>query len=566
VLEGVAERTVPVDELEVGDLVVVRPGEQIPADGVVVEGRSSVDLSMLTGESLPVDVEHGDEVAGASLNGHGRLVVALTRVGADSRLAQIVRLLEVTQASKAPIQRLADRVAGVFVPAILGLAVGVFPLQWFLGSGGLGGALLRAAAVVLVACPCSLGLATPAAIMAGSGRAAELGILFKGGQVFEAARRVDTVLIDKTGTLTVGTMSLQALVAEGLDEERLLGLAAAAERGSEHPIARCVVEGAIARGIRIPEATDHRAEVGAAISATVGSHRVRVGRPEGLDAGLALRADALAARGLTVSAVWLDDRALGLIGASDALKEGAAEVVSTMGRRGFDIAVVSGDRRAAVEATARQAGIDRSVAEVFPEGKIEEVRRLQAAGRRVAFVGDGVNDAPALAQADLGIALGTGTDVAMEAGQVLILGGDLRRVAVALQLARGTFSVIAQNLTWAFAYNALMVPLAVAGKVSPLVAAAAMAGSSVTVVGNALRLRLYGRERGEPSAPEAVDAPAEPRELPPERVPVPPPRPSLQPDAAASSPEPLPISGFAKQEAGRLVRRLERLFESQWES
>lgn len=575
-LEGRKELAVPVEELAVGDLVVVRPGEQIPADGRVKRGRSSVDLSMLTGESVPVDVEPGDQVVGASINRQGRLVVELTGVGAETRLAQIVRLLEVTQASKAPIQRLADRIAEAFVPRVLLLAFVVSSALWVFGSGGLGGALLRGAAVVLVACPCSLGLATPVAIMAGSGRAAELGILFKGGEVFEAARRIDTVLIDKTGTLTEGSMSLIEIAPRDVESGVLLGLAAAAERGSEHPIARCVVRAAADRGIEIPDSTGHRAQPGAGIEATVAGHRIRVARPEGLPADLAQRAEELAARGLTVFAVWRDADPVGLLGASDTLKEGAREVVSRLRSQGRSVVVVSGDRRAAVLAVAREAGIEPAVAEVFPEGKVEEVRRLQAAGKRVAFVGDGVNDAPALAQADLGIALGSGTDVAKETGQVLIMGGDLGLVADALELANRTFWVIAQNLVWAFAYNGLMIPLAVAGKVSPLVAAAAMAGSSVTVVGNALRLRRFAagrralgsdssaspveRDGRGVSETESAPAPIADREGSGQN------RPATEAPVQASTQGPASRRGFARQEAVRILDALERLWVRQWET
>jgi heavy metal translocating P-type ATPase len=574
-LEGGTERSVAIQDLHVGHLVVVRPGEKVPADGRIRAGSSSVDLSLLTGESMPLDVGPGDEVVGASLNGHGRLEVELTRVGDDTRFAQIVRLLEVTQASKAPIQRLADRIAAAFVPRVLTLALGVFLLLSFFGSGGVGGALLRAAAVVLVACPCSLGLATPVAIMAGSGRAAELGILFKSGEVFEAARRIDTILIDKTGTLTEGSMSVSEIVPLNTTEGELLAFAAAVERGSEHPIASAVVKEAERAGVPVLEAVGHRAEPGVGIAAVVAGSKVRVGRPEGLPQELAARADELSARGLTVFAVWRDGEPMGLLGAFDAVKEGSAEAVSRLRRWGWDVAVVSGDRTAAVEAVARAVGVDRAVAEVFPQGKIDEVRRLQATGKRVAFVGDGVNDAPALAQADLGIALGTGTDVAMEAGHVLIMGGDLRLVGHSLELARRTFWVIAQNLTWGFAYNILMIPLTMAGKVSPTVAAGAMAGSSVTVVFNALRLLGYGpRRRKRAVASGAVDGPKA----------MEPPAPVLDSTSAlaaahAIEPEAQPaetspttqeaapkLSRFAREEAKRVATALGRLFEKQWET
>ncbi len=574
------ERSVPVEELVVGDRVVVRPGERIPADGRVVEGLSAVDLSMLTGESIPEDVGPGDEVVGASINGPGRLEVELSRVGGDTKLAQIVRLLEITQATKAPIQRLADRIATVFVPYVLGLAGAVFVVLLLLGSDGIGGALLRAAAVVLVACPCALGLATPVAIMAGSGRAAELGILFKGGEVFEAARRIDAVLVDKTGTLTEGRLRLTDVVAVDGTEDRVLALAAAAEMGSEHPIARCVIEAARGRGLSVPAATQHVASPGAGIAATVEGRRVDVGRPEGLSPAHRRRAEALAADGLTVFAVRVDGRLIGLVGAFDAVKESAADAVADLRRFGRRVVVVSGDRRAAVDAVAAATGADQAVAEVFPEGKVGEVRRLQADGLRVAFVGDGVNDSPALAQADLGIALGTGADVAKETGQVLIVGGDLRLVGHALELARRTYAVIEQNLAWAFAYNVLMIPLAVAGKVSPLVAAAAMAGSSVTVVTNALRLRWY-RPRGVSVPPPGRSVASETAEMADDHSqPAPAPLGGLvsTDERQAPSDGHVPVaaagvvgadagrpSSFAREESRRILRAMGRLWVNQWE-
>jgi heavy metal translocating P-type ATPase len=495
VLDGEAERRVPVEEVRVGDLVVVRPGEKVPVDGVVREGMSSIDLSMLTGESVPVDVGPGDEVVGASLNSHGRLVVQATRVGPDTKLAEIVRLLQAAQGSRAPVQRLADRVSSVFVPIVLLLAAGTFAGWALLSDVGLGTALLHAAAVVLIACPCALGLATPAAIMAGSGRAAELGILFKGGEVFELARRTDIVLLDKTGTLTEGAMHLAEVVAgDGERQEEVLALAAAAERGSEHPIAQAVVEGALARGVKIPVASGFSIEPGAGARAIVNGQTIEVGRSDHLPPSLAEPVSALAADGQTVFAVRKEGRPLGVVAVSDRLKRGAAEAVERLRELGLEVALVSGDRRATAEAMARQVGISRVVAEVYPEGKVEETRRLQAAGHRVVFVGDGINDGPALAQADVGIALGTGTDVAIEAADVTVLGGDLGSVADALELSRWTYRVIVQNLFWAFGYNVVMVPLAVAGLLSPIWAAGAMAGSSVSVVANALRLRRYRRK------------------------------------------------------------------------
>jgi len=575
VIEGGEETTIDSASLEAGMRVAVRPGERVPADGTVASGRSSLDVSMVTGESLPVDVGPGDEVIGGCVNGPGRIEVDVVRVGAETKLAQIVRLLETTQASKAPIQRVADRIAAVFVPRVIAVAGATFFAMWFFGARELGVSLMRASAVMLVACPCSLGLAVPVAIMAGSGRAAERGILFKGGEVFEAAKKVDTVLIDKTGTLTRGTMELSAVVPFGMGADELLGLAAAVERGSEHPIARCVVAAAAERDVPLSDAQDHLAQAGTGVVAVVAGARVSVGRPIGLPSSAEAEAASLAAAGLTVFAVHRAGGLCGLLGVSDTVKEDAREAVARLQSAGIDVAVVSGDRRASAEAAAREAGIERVVAEVYPEGKVEEVRRLQAIGRTVAFVGDGINDAPALAQADVGIALGTGTDVAKEAGNVLIVGGELRRVVEGLDVARKTFNVIGQNLVWAFGYNALMIPLAIAGRVSPVVAAAAMAGSSVTVISNALRLRLAVRPRGEGWAaqPEATES-SEDLDHEPERSPG-----SVSPDgstravptdrlAQEAEVEPgnaLPLGRFARAEGALIARGLFRLMARSWE-
>jgi Cu+-exporting ATPase len=513
-LEGDVERSVPVEEVRVGDPLVVRPGEKIPVDGVVREGASSIDLSMLTGESVPVDVGPGDEVVGASINRHGRLVVVASRVGEDTKLAEIVRLLQAAQGSTAPVQRLADRVSAMFVPTVLLVAASTFAGWALLSDVGLGGALLRAVAVVLIACPCALGLATPAAIMAGSGRAAELGILFKGGEVYEVARSADTVLFDKTGTVTEGTMRLAEVVAAtGESAREVLSLAASAERGSEHPIARAVVEGAAERGVPVPDGTSFSVRPGAGAQAEVDGRRIEVGRPEDLPEDLTTKAAALASDGLTVFAVREDGRPIGLVAVSDRVKRGAAGAVRRVRSLGLEVGLVTGDRRATAEAVAREAGIDRVMAEVYPDEKVDEVRRLQRAGHRVVFVGDGINDGPALAQADVGIALGTGTDVAIEAADVTVMGGDLGSVADALELSRWTYRVITQNLFWAFGYNVVMIPLAVAGVLTPIWAAGAMAGSSVSVVANALRLRRYRRRAtgggtGSSRALEAATSPA----------------------------------------------------------
>ncbi len=494
VLVDGAERRVAIEDVYPGMLLVVRPGEKIPADGVVKEGTSWVDLSMLTGESVPVDVHPGSEVVGASINGHGRLIVFVTKVGANTKLAEIVRLLEAAQGSKAPVQRLVDRVSSVFVPTVIVVAFATFAGWYLVGDATPGQALLNAVAVILIACPCALGLATPAAIMAGTGRAAELGILFKGGEVFESARHVDTVLLDKTGTVTEGAMRLAEVVpAEGATSEQVLRLAAAVESGSEHPIATAVVAGARDRDLVVPVAVDHQTRPGAGASASVDGDAVQVGRPERLSAGMAAEAERLAGSGSTPFAVKADGRVIGLISVSDRVKPEAPRAVAHLRAMDLDVAMVTGDRQTTGSAIAAAAGIERVLAEVYPDAKVAEVARLQAEGHRVVFVGDGINDAPALVQADLGIAVGTGTDVAIQAADVTLLGSSIEGAADALEMARRTYRVIEQNLFWAFSYNVVMIPLAVLGLLTPAWAAAAMAASSVSVVLNALRLRRFGR-------------------------------------------------------------------------
>jgi len=494
------EQQVPVSEVEVGNLLLVRPGAKIPVDGVVLEGTSSVDLSMLTGESVPVDVGPGDEVIGATVNQFGLLRIEATGVGADTKLAEIVRLLQEAQGSKAPIQRLADRVSAVFVPIVLLLAIGTFIGWYLLGSGAnlAGVAMMHAVSVVLIACPCALGLATPAAIMAGTGRAAQLGILFKGGEVFESARSIGRVLIDKTGTLTEGVMTLAAIgPVPGRSETEVLAIAAAAELGSEHPIARAVSRAAASQELVLPPAEAHLVTPGAGVRAIVDGRDVSVGRPKDLPTELSLFAHEAELDGETLLTVSVSGDPIGVLAVSDTLKPGAAETVSRIRKLGMDVELVSGDRPAAARSMARRAGIDHLVAEVLPDGKVEELKRCQSNGRRVAFVGDGINDAPALAQADVGIALATGTDVAVEAGNVTLVSKDIGAVADALEIARRTYRVIEQNLVWAFGYNIVMIPLAVAGALTPGWSVAAMSLSSLSVVTNALRLRRYRRSRAE---------------------------------------------------------------------
>ena len=407
-----------------------------------------------------------------------------------------MRLLEVAQGSKAPVQRLADRISAVFVPIVLVIASATL-LGWLLATDvGAGTATLHAVAVLLIACPCALGLATPAAIMAGTGRAAEVGVLFKDGEVFETARHADVVLLDKTGTVTDGVMSVTDLVpGEGGDEAALLALAAATERGSEHPIAHAVIEAARERGITIPRASDHRAEPGLGAVAFVDGDEVRVGRPRDLPETMASAVERLAVQGRSPFAVWRGGAPIGVIAVADRLRGDAVETVARLRALGLEVAMMTGDHAASAGAIAAEAGIERVMAEVLPDGKVGEVERLQREGRGVIVVGDGLNDAPAIAMADVGVAMGGGTDVALAAADVNLLTGSLRSVADALELARRTYRIIRQNLFWAFAYNVVMIPLAVVGVLDPMLAAAAMAGSSVTVVLNALRLRRFGRAR-----------------------------------------------------------------------
>jgi Cu+-exporting ATPase len=493
IISDLGERTIGIEELRPGMRALVRPGEKVPADGVVRAGSSWVDLSLLTGESVPVDVGPGDEVVGAAINGYGRLEIFVTKVGANAKLGEIIRLLQAAQASKAEIQRLADRVSSVFVPLVLALAAATF-IGWIaLADATIGEAVLHATAVVLIACPCALGLATPAAIVAGAGRAAELGVLFKGGAALEATAALDTVLLDKTGTVTTGVMTLaEVRGVNGVAPDEVLALAAAAEAGSEHPIARAVSRGAAARGIALPDAADHLVEPGAGASALVGGSMIRVGRPVGLPPSIQQLTRDLAISGQTPFAVWRDDIPVGLVAVTDAPKSDAPGAVALLRSMGLAVAMVSGDHVAAAEAMARAVGIDDVIAEVGPDGKVQEVARRAAAGARLAFVGDGLNDAPALATARVGMAVGSGTDVALAAADVNLLGHSLSSVPQAIGVARRTVRIIRQNLFWAFAYNVVMIPLAVAGVLDPMWAAGAMAASSLSVVLNALRLRRFG--------------------------------------------------------------------------
>jgi Cu+-exporting ATPase len=474
---------------------VVRPGERVAADGIVEEGSSAVDQSLLTGESVPVEKHVGDAVAGGAINAGGRLVLRATRVGADTALARIARLVEQAQAGKAPVQRLADRVSAVFVPVVIALAL-LTLAAWLAAGRGAGEAITAAVAVLIVACPCALGLATPTALLAGTGRGAQLGLLIKGPEVLESSRTVDTIVLDKTGTVTSGRMRLTDVVAADRDEA--LRLAGAVEDASEHPIARAVAAAARERFGQLPAVSDFKASPGLGAQGVVAGRRVHVGRAGFLrEAGVPVPAAledarrAAEARGATaVLAAW-DGEARAVLVVADAVKPTSAEAVSALRALGLRPVLLTGDTRATADAVGRAVGIDEVVAEVLPEEKVRAVAALQAQGRVVAMAGDGVNDAPALVRADLGLAVGTGTDVAMEASDLTILSGDLRGAADAIRLSRATLRTIRQNLAWAFAYNVAALPLAAAGLLDPVIAAAAMGLSSVSVVGNALRLRRF---------------------------------------------------------------------------
>ncbi|PZE56523.1 cation-translocating P-type ATPase [Curtobacterium sp. MCLR17_044] len=501
VLRDGGEHRVPASSLVVGDVVVVRPGERIPSDGLVQDGSSAVDLSMLTGESVPVEVAPGDRVTGATINVGGRLVVAITRVGADTELARMGRLVEDAQTGKAEVQRLADRVSGVFVPIVIVLAVLAF-VGWLVFGGSVTAAFTAAVATLIIACPCALGLATPTALLVGTGRGSQLGILIGGPQVLERTRGVDTVVLDKTGTVTTGSMTLRSVTAVDEAEDVVLRLAAAVEDGSEHPVARAVTTAARARGAGLPQAEQFTATAGAGVQAVVDGDVVLVGTTRWLADSWSITlppvlsdaVDRAEVDGGTAVVVARNGTALGVVVVGDTAKPEAADAIARFRALGLHPVLLTGDNDGAARAVAASVGIDEVHARATPASKLETVRRLQSEGRSVAMVGDGVNDAAALAAADLGIAMGAGTDAAIAASDITVVSGRLTVVADAIRLSRATLGVIKGNLFWAFAYNVAAIPLAMAGLLNPVLAGAAMAFSSVFVVTNSLRLRRFAAQ------------------------------------------------------------------------
>ncbi|KRF11266.1 heavy metal translocating P-type ATPase [Paenibacillus sp. Soil787] len=496
VIRNGQEESIPVEEVVIGDIVLVKPGEKIPVDGEVVDGLSAVDESMLTGESIPIEKKTGDAVIGATVNKNGSLKIKATRIGKETALAQIIKVVEEAQGSKAPIQRIADVISGIFVPIVVGIAVVTF-LVWFIwvAPSEFATALEKAIAVLVIACPCALGLATPTSIMAGSGRAAEFGILFKGGEHLESMQKVQTIVLDKTGTVTKGKPELTDVQIENMDEETALRLIGSAEKQSEHPLAEAIVAGIVAKGITLTTTEQFEAIPGYGIRAIVEGKEVMVGtrkllQRQAIDFSKAVTdMEKLESDGKTAMLVAVDNKYAGMVAVADTIKDTSKEAVSRLKQMGIEVIMMTGDNKRTALSIAQQVGIDHVLAEVLPEGKAEEVKKLQGQGKTVAMVGDGINDAPALATADVGIAIGTGTDIAMEAADVTLMRGELTSITDAIYMSRKTMANIKQNLFWALGYNTLGIPIAALGLLAPWVAGAAMALSSVSVVLNALRLQ-----------------------------------------------------------------------------